>query len=74
MKVTVKLFASLRTHNEKQLDLDLPQGATPGDIMKKMDIPQDHVAIIMVNGLNSSRDTHLDEGDVVSLFPSVGGG
>ena len=30
MKVTVKLFASLRTHNEKQLDLDLPQGATPG--------------------------------------------
>lgn len=74
MEVTVKLFASLRIDREKEMIMDLPTGATTLDIIEKLDIPKEDVAIIMINGRGKTLETVIVENDTVSLFPPVGGG
>lgn len=74
MEVTVKLFASLRIDREKEMIMDLPTGATTLDIIQRLDIPKEDVAIIMINGRGKKLETVIVENDTVSLFPPVGGG
>ena len=74
MKVTVKLFATLRNYNENKQILEVDEGSTPKDIIKKLNVPETEVAIIMINGRGSKLDSVLKEADVVALFPAVGGG
>lgn len=74
MKVTVKLFATLRENNEKEMDLDVSEGTTPLDIIKRTNISEKDVSIIMINGRAKGLDTILKEGDTLALFPPVGGG
>lgn len=74
MKVRVKLFASLRENNEKEMLLDLPQGVNPSYIIQQINISEKDVAIIMVNGRSKELTTILKDGDTLSLFPPVGGG
>lgn len=74
MKVTVKLFASLRVNNEKESVLDIPEGATPRYIIDQLNISEEDATIIMINGRSKDLDTSLCQGDIVSIFPPVGGG
>ncbi len=74
MKIRVKLFANLRIDNEKEMLLDMPEEATPMDIIQQLDISEDDAKIIMINGRSKELDATLYEGDIVSIFPPVGGG
>lgn len=74
MKVVVKLFASLRTNREKEILMDLKEDSTPKTIMEQIYIPEDDVAIIMINGRRKEIDTVIQENDTISFFPPVGGG
>ncbi|OPY64673.1 MAG: ThiS family protein [Syntrophorhabdus sp. PtaU1.Bin050] len=74
MRVTTKLFATLR---QGRFDIDtfeLPENATVGDIIAKLGIPEKEVTLIFVNGHRADRTTRLADGDSVALFPPVGGG
>ncbi len=74
MTVTVKLFATLRLYGEKEQKIVSQTGLTPGDIIDRLQLPKNEVAIIMINGRHATIDTALNEEDVLSLFPAVGGG
>lgn len=74
MNVVVKLFANLRINNEKEYALEIKDGSTPADILNKINIPLEDVAIVIINGRRKEIDTSLQEGDIVSIFPPVGGG
>ncbi|SHI53166.1 Molybdopterin converting factor, small subunit [Dethiosulfatibacter aminovorans DSM 17477] len=74
MKITVKLFATLRENREKVAIHDIDEGTTPKDIIEGLDIPLKDVAIIMVNGRRVDEDAEMKDGDVLALFPPVGGG
>lgn len=74
VKVIVKLFATLRVNNEKEILMDLPEGATPKDIIMQLNISEKHAAIIMINGRSKNLNTILAENDTVAIFPPVGGG
>lgn len=74
MKVTVKLFATLRLNNQKEMTMDLPEGSTPRDIFERLSIPVEDVAIILINGRGGKPDTIIVENDTVAIFPPVGGG
>ncbi len=54
--------------------LTLPEKATPADVINELDIPKADVAILLVNGRDGDFNQELNEGDVVSIFPPVGGG
>lgn len=74
LKILVKLFANLRDNRKKEQVVDLSEGMTPRDIMEKLEIPFEDVAIIMINGRRQTPDTKLTEDDILALFPAVGGG
>jgi len=73
VQIKVKLFATLRENREKEMMMDLVQGATPKDIIERLNIRAEEAAIIMINGRGANSDQVLDN-DTVSIFPPVGGG
>ena len=74
MLITIKLFATLRNNREKIMSLDLKEGSTPLEVSQVLKIPEEDVAIIMINGRGAKKNSPLKEGDVLALFPPVGGG
>ncbi|OPX96551.1 MAG: ThiS family protein [Syntrophorhabdus sp. PtaB.Bin006] len=74
MRVTVKLFATLRQERFDIDTFDLAENTTVGDIVTKLGIPRNEVTLIFVNGRHADRTTRLADGDSVALFPPVGGG
>jgi molybdopterin converting factor small subunit len=74
MTITVKLFATLRMHGEKEQMVATETSLTPSDIIDRLRLPRNEVAIVMINGRHALIDAVLNDGDVLSLFPAVGGG
>ena len=74
MNIKVKLFATLRDYDEKEMFIDVNEGTAVIDVVQRLNIPEDEVAIIMVNGRSKKMDYVLKEEDVLALFPAVGGG
>ena len=74
MKITVKLFATLRENREKIFELNTLEKATPSDVAAILAISEKDIAIIMVNGRGVEAQHVLKDGDVLALFPPVGGG
>lgn len=74
MKVTVKLFATLRQGRFDIDTLDLPPGTTVGDVIQKLGIPEKEVTLIFINGRHGEPSSELHHGDTLGMFPPVGGG
>jgi molybdopterin converting factor small subunit len=74
MKIEIRLFATLRNERGKALDIEVEQNSSVGTVLDLLQIRQEDVALLLVNGRDSSLDAQLAEGDVLSLFPPVGGG
>ncbi len=74
MQIKVRLFATLREGRGKELSKDYPEGISPGGVIQDLEIPEEEVAILLVNGRDGRLDQVLEEGDTVSIFPPVGGG
>lgn len=74
MNIKVRLFATLRQNRGKELMMELSKGSTPLDIIRKLDIREEEVAILLVNGRDGELTVELTEEDTVSIFPPVGGG
>jgi len=77
--VHVKLFATLRRHYPhlgigEAMPIELPDGATIGELVNHLQLPADHVKIVFVNSIVRDKDHPLANGDEVGIFPQVGGG
>ncbi len=79
VEVELRLFGELRGYM-KDLEIgeariiELSEGATIGELMKNLKIPDEIVKIIFVNGRSRGLDYTLHEEDRVALFPPVAGG
>jgi molybdopterin synthase sulfur carrier subunit len=74
IRITVKLFATLREGRFEVLEHRFTEGVTIGDVLRELAIPEKQATIILVNGRHSELTTRLAEGDVLAIFPPVGGG
>lgn len=83
MKVTLKLYASLGAFlppgaERNTIQLDLPEGATVGEILTQHQVPRENCHLILVNGTFAPPATAdakaLVEGDTVAVWPPVAGG
>lgn len=75
MKIEVRLFAYFREGRGKKYFMEInEENITPRYILEKLNIKVEEVAILLINGRDGKIDTLLRDGDVLSLFPPVGGG
>lgn len=79
MRVTVKLFATLVRFKEgaraaSPFEMDLPEGAIVQDLIDQLKIPPGETHVIFINNIIEEANSKLKDGDVVGLFPPVGGG
>ena len=72
--IEVRLFATLREGRGKIVMLEPENFACAGDIIHHLDIPAEEVAILLINGFHKKPADSVKDGDVVALFPPVGGG
>lgn len=74
INVTVKLFASLRQGRFDLKSLSFDRQITLTELLPLLGIPKEEIVIALINGKAAPMDKPLTEGDVVSLFPLIGGG
>ncbi|MEL7648252.1 MAG: MoaD/ThiS family protein [Sedimentibacter sp.] len=74
MKITVKLFATLREGRGKVLEKEYHESTSIKDILKDLKIAEEEVAILLKNGISSKMEAIPSDGDYLSIFPPVGGG
>lgn len=72
--IEVRLFATFREGREKVSFFDQKDFKNAGEIIDYLRIPRQDVAILLINGLYSPIDASVKDGDVIALFPPVGGG
>ena len=72
--IEVRFFATLRDGRGKVMQIDAEKAAVVGDILRLCDIKPEEVAILLINGFHSKPEDPVKDGDVISLFPPVGGG
>jgi molybdopterin synthase sulfur carrier subunit len=77
--VHVKLFATLRGYRPglglgEAFPVELPDGATVGQLVRLLGLPEEEVKMIFVNGIVRDREHVLADGDELGIFPPVGGG
>lgn len=74
MQVTVKLFASFRTGRTPIEVCAYPDGTTVGDVVAEKGIPVTELGIMLVNCRHVHLDRVLADGDLLAIFPLLGGG
>ena len=72
--IEVRLFAVLREGRGKVFELETGSVKTVLDVMAHFSIRREEVNILLVNGFHQKPEFELKDGDIVSLFPAVGGG
>ncbi|BES65050.1 MoaD/ThiS family protein [Gottschalkiaceae bacterium SANA] len=73
IKIEVRLFATFRNGRGKKVFVEMDQ-PTVEDVLQSINITNEEVAILLVNGQDGHFDQVLIEGDYLSIFPPVGGG
>ena len=75
MLVTVKLFAQYREGRFKIEERAYHEGISAQEIIDELGVAKElPLGVLMVNGRHESQSYLLIEGDIISLFPKVGGG
>lgn len=75
MGIEIKLFATLAQFMpENGEDYPITEGTIVQDVIDQLQLPPDDVTLIFINSVRSSKESLLNDGDRLGLFPPVGGG
>ena len=74
MDVEVRLFESLKKHLPEGGKVQLAEGSRASDLLTALGISTDDVGILMINRMDGRFDQLIQNGDVVTLIPPIGGG
>jgi molybdopterin converting factor small subunit len=80
MQITVRLLASYRRYLPKDHDakasylVEIPPGSRLDEALADLPIPPKETYTFLLNGHHAGRDRILRPGDVLAVFPAVGGG
>ena len=72
--IEVRLFATFREGRQKIYQMEAEQLHKASDVLDILQIPYEEVAIYLINGMHSALDAPIKDGDVLAIFPPVGGG
>lgn len=72
--ITLKLFASLGKDFGRQSEVPVDGPTTVGEVLVGLGVPTEKAAIILVNNRHANLPDPIEPGDVIAVFPPVGGG
>ena len=72
--IEVRFFATLREGRGKIAEIGAEEASTAGELIRRFEIPAEEVSILLINGFHSKPEDPVKDGDVISIFPPVGGG
>lgn len=72
--IEVRLFATLRQGRGKVFFLEAEKYTCGTDILNEFHIPKEDVAIFLINGFHNKPEAAVKDGDILAIFPPVGGG
>ena len=74
MKITVKLFAYFRDNRFVAEVKDYPDSTKVIDVVRDLEIDSEEIGITMINSRHCKFESILSEGDILAIFPVIGGG
>jgi len=74
MALTVKLFANFRDGRFKEERREYAEGTKVGDIVDGLGIGRPEVGVLFINGRHATFEQVPGPGDIVAIFPLIGGG
>ena len=83
MKIKLRLYATLQKYlppgtSNSETDMELPDAATIPDALAIVSLPMSLPHIIFINGRHVLRPDfstrQLQDGDILAVFPAIGGG
>ena len=79
MRVTVKLFATLVRYKDgsragKPFEVELPEDSVIQNLIDALKIPAEETHVVFINNIIEDVHSSLKDGDIVGMFPPVGGG
>ncbi len=74
MKVRVKLFAYFRDNRFLEEGREYTNHTNVGEVVDGLDIDREEVGVLMINSRHCTFETELHEGDILAIFPVIGGG
>lgn len=72
--MTIKLFASFQKGRFAVETREYPPATTVEEIVNDLHIPKGEIGVMLANGRHVSFDHCPDVGDVLAIFPVIGGG
>lgn len=72
--IEVRLFATFREGRKKIYQMEAEKIAKASDVLDILEIPYEEVAIYLINGHHSRLEDAVRDGDILAIFPPVGGG
>ncbi len=77
--VEVRFYASLRKYHpdkgsSEALSIELGDKTNLENLLDKLKIPKEEIAVLMVNGSRAEKSYLPEDGDRIGLFPLIGGG
>ena len=72
--IEVRLFAGLRQGRQKIYFMEPESVKNVQNIMDVLNIDRKEVNILLINGFHQKPETPVKDGDIVAIFPPVGGG
>ncbi|MBC7226673.1 MAG: MoaD/ThiS family protein [Thermoflexales bacterium] len=77
MKIRIKLLAHYQQYLPpgctSSYEAEVPQDARVEDVLAQLPVPPEE-SVVLVNGRTPPPGQVLQEGDVLCLFPAIGGG
>jgi len=75
VSIVVKCFASLARFQPADAEaFPIAPGETVAQVMARLGVSPESVALIFVNNVHRQSETVLRDGDTVGFFPPIGGG
>lgn len=83
MTITLKLYAGLQKYLPEgssgvSVQLQIDPDSTPELVLKSLNIPQQTIHLVMINGIYLAPDarnqTFFNDNDVLAVWPAVAGG
>ena len=74
VSVTIKLFASFQKGRFAVASREYPESTTVAAIARDLGIPTGEIGVVLVNARHVELDHRPAAGDVLAIFPVIGGG